>query len=297
MKILVIGSEGNIGSRLVPHLKKEHEVFRVDQMQGFDSDYAVCNIMNIGDIYSAFDHFEPDIVFHLAAMVSRVTCEASPFLAVDTNLTGLNNVIQACKIFGAKLIYFSTSEVYGNIGGVLSEDRECKPNNLYGLTKYLGEKLVEYNLNAGLKAVTIRPFMFYDEKETRGEHRSAMIRFCYNLMNGRKIKVHNDSCRSWLHISDGVKILSDLMLIDHYDVINVGSEELIFTIDLVKLICNEIGIPATSSLIEAIELPEKMTLEKIPDVRKMMSYSNHIPNVDVRTGVKLVINELRKGNA
>ena len=293
MKILVIGSEGNIESRLVPHLKKEHEVFRVDQVQGFDSDYAVCNIMNSGDIYSAFDHFEPDIVFHLAAMVSRVTCEASPYLAVDTNLTGLNNIIQACKTFNSKLIYFSTSEVYGNIGGVLSEDRECKPNNLYGLTKYLGEKLVEYNLKDGLKAITIRPFMFYDEKETRGEHRSAMIRFCYNLMNSRKIKVHNGPCRSWLHFSDGVKILSDLMLIDHYDVINVGSEELIYTAELVKIICDEIGIPAISDLIETIDLPDRMTLEKIPDVKKMSAYSCHTPKISIREGVKLVINELR----
>lgn len=297
MKILVIGSEGNIGSRLVPHLKKEHDVFCVDQVQGFDSDYAVCNIMNVGDIYTAFDHFEPDIVFHLAAMVSRVTCEASPYLAVDTNLTGLNNVIQACKIFGAKLIYFSTSEVYGNIGGMLSEDRECKPNNLYGLTKYLGEKLIEYNLKDGLRALTVRPFMFYDEKETRGDHRSAMIRFCYNLINGRKIKVHNGSCRSWLHISDGVKILSDLMMINNYDVVNVGSDELILTIDLVKMICDEIGISMTSDLIEVTELPEKMTLEKIPDIRKMMSYSNHIQGVTMKEGVRRVVNELRNNTA
>ena len=56
-------------------------------------------------------------------------------------------------------------------------------NNFYGLSKLLGEQIIDYEVkNFGLKAVILRPFMIYDEDEVIGEHRSAMIRFAFNLL-------------------------------------------------------------------------------------------------------------------
>lgn len=292
MKILCIGSEGNIGSKLVPYLRKcGHEVYRCDQTQAIGNDYSVVNILSPLDLLKVFDAFNPDVVFHLAAMVSRVTCEASPLLAVDTNLTGLNNVIQLCKAFDAKLIYFSTSEVYGNIGGCLSESRECKPNNLYGLTKYLGEKLVEYHLQ---NAITVRPFMFYDEDETRGDHRSAMIRFCYHLSKREKITVHAGSKRSWMHISDGVKVLERLIYVEGYQIVNIGSGELISTEDLAGIICKKLDLNYCDYVIEQ-PLPGKMTLEKMPDIRRQTELTRIIPEVDINTGIDLVLSKIKVG--
>jgi nucleoside-diphosphate-sugar epimerase len=288
MNVLVIGSEGNIGSKLVPYLRKEHNVFRCDQIQGTGEDYSVVNILNSGDLFVAFLDAKPDVVYLLAAMVSRVTCEASPHLAVDTNLSGLNNVILLCKAFEAKLIYFSTSEVYGNIGGVLSEDRICEPNNLYGLTKYLGEKLVDYELK---NYITVRPFMFYDEDETKGDHRSAMIRFAYHLSRKEKITVHKGSKRSWMHISDGVKVLERLMYIDGPVTMNVGSPELINTEDLAGHICRFFGV-SYKDYVDELPLPEKMTFEKIPDINKQTELTKVIPEIDIRTGINLVCRKI-----
>lgn len=288
MKVLLIGSEGNIGSKLVPYLRSQgHTVYRCDQLQGTGEDYSVVNILNSGDLFEVFAQSKPDVVYLLAAMVSRVTCEASPCLAVDTNLSGLNNVIQLCKAFDAKLIYFSTSEVYGNIGGYLSETRQCEPNNLYGLTKYLGEKLIEYELKNGLKALTIRPFMFYDEDETRGDHRSAMIRFAYHLSRKEQITVHRGSKRSWMHISDGVRVLEKLITINDYHIINIGSNDLINTEALAVMMCNYYGLNY-SDYINELPLPAKMTLEKIPDIRKQTELTGIIPEIDIKTGVKRV---------
>ena len=71
-----------------------------------------------------------------------------------------------------------------------------KPNNRYGLSKLLGERLVEYEVQQhGLRAVTLRPFMMYDEHEELGDHRSAMIRFATNLAEGKEIEVHLGSER------------------------------------------------------------------------------------------------------
>ena len=274
----------------MPYLKScGHIVFRTDQLQGTGDDYSVVNILSAGDLYEAFESFSPDVVFHLAAMVSRVTCEKSPHLTVDTNLMGLNNVIQACRAFDSKLIYFSTSEVYGNIGGYLSEDRDCKPNNLYGLTKYLGEKLVQYELANGLKAVIVRPFMFYDEDETRGEHRSAMIRFAENLTRRNKITVHKNSKRSWMHISDAVRVLEKTIYLD-FNIINIGSNDIILTDDLARKMCVILGLKYDNHVIE-LPLPDKMTLEKYPDIRKQTELTGIIPEVTIEDGMRRVLNK------
>jgi len=289
MNILTIGSEGNIGKRLVPYLRTQaHIVYLCDQIQGAGPDYSVVNILNSGDLLRVFLDFKPDVTILLAAMVSRVTCEMSPNLAVDTNLSGLNNVIQLCKAFDSKLVYFSTSEVYGNIGGLLSEDRECRPNNLYGLTKYLGEKLVKYELK---DALIVRPFMFYDEDETQGDHRSAMIRFAYHLSRKEKITVHKGSKRSWMHISDGVRVIESLIHLKESYTVNIGSPELIDTSDLAGLICAYFGLKY-EDYVNEYQLPDKMTLEKIPDIQRQTELTGLIPEVSLKDGIKRVCDKV-----
>lgn len=294
LRIIITGSEGNIGSRLIPYLRScGHTVFRIDQIQKYEPDYMVANINEAGDLYEAFSAFDPDVCIHLAAMVSRVTCEQSAFLTIDTNLSGLNNVIQVCKAFNTKLMYFSTSEVYGNIGGYLSEDRTPEPNNRYGLTKYLGEKLVEYEVKNGLKAIIVRPFMFYDERETKGEHRSAMIRFAENLSLRRKITVHKGSLRSWLHMNDAVKYIEKLIHVDRFEIINIGTSEIILTENLAKMMCDYLKLEYSQFVYE-LPLPDKMTLEKYPDIRKLIALTGLEPEVSLQEGIKKVLESVNK---
>jgi len=289
-RILVIGSEGNIGSKLVPYLRQSgHEVYRADQIQNYSDDYSVVNIMSTIDLVRVFEEFEPEVVYLLAAMVSRVTCEDSPGMTIDTNLSGLNNVIQLCKLYNSRLVYFSTSEVYGNIGGKLNEDRECKPNNIYGMTKYIGEQLVKYFLH---DAIIVRPFMFYDEDETRGDHRSAMIRFCYHLLRKEKITVHKGSRRSWMHISDAVKVMEKLLYTEGPQVVNIGHNELIRTEALARMICAKLKMNYQDYVIEE-PLPDKMTLDKQPDISRQVQLTGVIPTVDIKTGIDKVLSKLK----
>ncbi len=293
MKILVIGSAGNIGSKLVPYLRSLHEVYECDIKQNYKENYSVVDILSPIDLVEVFNRFKPDVVYNLAAMVSRVTCEASPGLTIDTNVSGLNNVIQLCKYFKSKLISFSTSEVYGNIGGVLNEDRELKPNNVYGLSKMLGEELVKYESKNGLQAIIIRPFMFYDEDETLGQHRSAMIRFAECLLRGQKITVHKRSARSWLHISDGVRILEKLLYVDFFTIVNIAHPDIIETKWIAYKMCDMLGLDYEEYVIEE-DLPDKMTLTKYPDTRKQTALTGITPLVDIDKGIELVINKVKQ---
>src|SRR5437016_1285666 len=174
-KALVIGSEGNIGVPLVRRLREDgYEVLETDIRPGTGGDYVMADINHPVDLLPAFD-WGPEIVFVLSAMVSRVTCEQAAGLAIATNLGGVNNVLQLARRANAMVVFFSTSEVYGPGCDPMDErDSNPRPNNRYGLSKLLGEQLVEYEVRThGLRAVSLRPFMVYDENEDLGDHRSA----------------------------------------------------------------------------------------------------------------------------
>jgi nucleoside-diphosphate-sugar epimerase len=285
-KALVIGAEGNIGAPLSAHLRSlGYEVLGFDIRPGWREDYLTGDITRPMDLIPAFD-WGPDVVFLLAATVGRVVCEQAGSLAVSTNVAGVNNVLQLCRRANARCVFFSSSEVYGPHCNPMDEARSLpQPNNRYALTKWMGELLVEYEARtSGLKAVTLRPCMVYDENETVGEHRSAMIRFVSNLARGRPIEVHRGSARSWLHMSDAVRAIEAAARLNEYAVINIGHPEVILTTDLAEMIRAELN--ASPDLVVTTELPPKMTLIKRPTLGRQRSLLGFEPTVGIAEGVR-----------
>lgn len=284
MKALLVGSEGNIGAPLARHLRHMgHEVRSADIKPAWKPDYLLGDINHPTDLLPAFE-WRPDVVYLLAAVVSRVTCEQAAALAVETNVAGVNNVLQLCKAYGAKVVFFSTSEVYGPTDGPMREDATPHPNNRYGLTKWLAEQLVAYEVSRGLEAVIVRPFMIYGEDEDHGDHRSAMIRFAEHLRAGEPIEVHRGSARSWLHVSDAVIALE--MVAEASGVLNIGHPDVIETVDLAYTIVDLLN--ADTSLIRVIDQPAGMTLRKEPDLTRQTAIG-FAPMVDVVEGIRRVL--------
>lgn len=293
-RALVIGSEGNIGKPLVRALRDQGvAVTEADIRPAWRDDFHVGDINHPLDLLPAFDT-EPDVVFLLSAMVSRVTCEQASSLAIATNLGGINNIIQLTKRAGAHLVYFSTSEVYGPGIELMDEaDANPRPNNRYGLSKLLGEQLVEYEVeHGGLTAVSLRPFMMYDENEDLGDHRSAMIRFAYNLAHGLPIEVHEGSARGWLHASDAVRAIIAAASVREYSVINIGHAEIVPIQDLAEMIRAELG--ASADLINTTRLPEQMTLVKRPSLDRMADLLGVVPTIDLQEGVGRVCDRMKE---
>lgn len=291
-RALVIGSEGNVGAPLVRRLREEgHDVLEVDIRPGMREGYVMADINHPIDLLPAFD-WSPDVVFLLSAMVSRVTCEQASGLAIATNLEGINNVLQLCKRVNAMTVYFSTSEVYGPHVELMDETlADPEPNNRYGLSKLLGEKLVEYEVRTyGLRAVTLRPFMIYDEQEDLGDHRSAMIRFASNLALGQPIEVHRGSARGWLHISDAVRAIEAAAELGTYSVINIGHPDVRPIEELAELVRSSLG--ASPELVDVVELPERMTLRKRPSLDRQRDLLGVEPLVSLEDGVARVCREI-----
>jgi nucleoside-diphosphate-sugar epimerase len=160
-----------------------------------------------------------------------------------------------------------------------------RPANRYALAKWLGEQLVEYEVRtSGLRAVTLRPCMVYDEFETVGEHRSAMIRFASNLARGRPIEVHRGSARSWLHVSDMVRAIEAAGRLSEYAVINVGHPDVVPMSELAEMIRVELKAPL--DLIVTTELPEGVTRIKRPTLERQRALLGLVPRVGLAEGVR-----------
>jgi nucleoside-diphosphate-sugar epimerase len=264
-----------------------YAVLEVDLRPGWRPNYLMADITHPLDLLPAFD-WAPDVVFLLAASVGRMTCEQAGSLAISTNLAGINNVLQLCKRTHSVCVFFSTSEVYGP-ACTMQDDEESRPqpNNRYGLSKWLAEQLVEYEVRTGkLRAVTLRPCMIYDEREDLGDHRSAMIRFASNLARGKPIEVHRGSARGWLHVTDAVRAVEAAGHVASFATINIGHPHIVPMITLAEMMCRELG--ADPELIRTVTMPSQMTLIKHPTLERQRNLLGFEPRVSLEEGVRRV---------
>jgi len=131
--IYITGSHGGIGSDLI-------DLFKEKKITYFES---VSDITNRNEISKEIELIKPDIVIHLAAMVGTKDCEEVPRQAVETNVIGTLNVVEAAKAVGAKFVYFSTTAIYKPGTNPIKEDSPIGPYTIYGKTKHWGEEIAK----------------------------------------------------------------------------------------------------------------------------------------------------------
>lgn len=295
MRAIVTGAEGNIGKPLCAALDAAGwDVFGIDTKPAHRVGYLTADVRNAADLLGV-TMYGADVIFHLASMVSRVTCESAPSTCVDVNLVGTQNMIELAMLAGARLVFFSTSEVYGPDQTLMRETGPVRPNNLYGVSKYLGEQLVEYAVREwDLDAVILRPFMMYDEFEDMGAHRSAMIRFAADLFERVPVVVHRGSARGWLHVSDAVRAILAAATCDaprDERIINIGHPDVRPIKDLARMIAYEFGVDY--GLIIERDLPARMTAVKNPHLERQSRILGFEPFVTLDEGVSRVCAAMR----
>jgi len=153
LRILLVGGLGFIGKHIIRTLTDSNVLLVFENAetatrnQGFAKSHGLR--VEVGDITNGARAKDvallekPDVVIHLAALTGIAKCNQNPSLAFATNVLGTYNVAMACMAAKSKLIFISSREVYGETAsGQTREDDPLVPNNIYGLTKMLGEKLV-----------------------------------------------------------------------------------------------------------------------------------------------------------
>lgn len=148
MKALITGAGGQVGIDLARALAEAgDDVVATDVLpkpRGA-SRWRPLDVTDAGAMKAALTDEAPDVVFHLAAILSA-TGERDPQAAYAVNQTGTYNLLEACREVGVpKLIFTSSIAVYGpGLPDPTPEDVPLLPTTLYGATKAAGELLGAY---------------------------------------------------------------------------------------------------------------------------------------------------------
>lgn len=227
-KILITGGTGTIGTALLQALLADQpqviRIFSRDEYKQFQLQQSYRDQTNIrfllGDVrdYSrllrAFEGI--DYVFHTAALKHVPACEYNPFEAVQTNILGTQNVIQAALETSVKRVV------------VTSTDKAISPTNTMGATKLMAERLIaaaEYQ--KGSNKTLFAAVRFGNVMGSRG---SVIPLFKEQILNERKITLTApDMTRFMMTISEATRLTMEAM--KH----SLGGEVFVFKMPIVRL--------------------------------------------------------------
>jgi dTDP-4-dehydrorhamnose reductase len=199
MKILITGSNGLLGQKLVSLLYLKPEITLIATARGANRDeiyedyiYESMDITSEENVLKVFRKHKPDAVIHTAAMTHVDQCELNKEACVDQNITAVKHIVKACKEVGAFLLHVSTDFIFDGTRGPLTEEEIPNPVNYYGWTKWEAEKAVE---NSGLKWAIARTVLVFGVVQDMS--RSNIVLWVKNNLEQKKeINVVNDQWRT-----------------------------------------------------------------------------------------------------
>jgi dTDP-4-dehydrorhamnose reductase len=150
MKILITGSNGLLGQKLVSLLKQDSSVELYATARGEDRtlhknnyNYHSLDITNKDEVLRIFHLVKPDVVIHTAAMTNVDTCEQDHAACDIQNVTATEHVVKASAEVKAFLLHVSTDFIFDGSHGPLDENESPNPVNYYGLSKLKAEQIVQ----------------------------------------------------------------------------------------------------------------------------------------------------------
>jgi len=224
MKILVTGGLGFIGSKLVEKLSKTNSIIVLDNKDTYgllnsNEETALYKARTInwnkknikiieGDILdqticlSAFKH-NPDIVIHLAAYPRAALVDNNPILGVPKLISGTTNILYNCGTHSIKkMIYVSSSMVYGNFKDGIKENADTKPTNIYGEAKLTGERLTKlFSKKNNMSYIIIRPSAVYGLNDLPDR---VVPKFFSRAIKNQTITLHNGENKADFTFRDDV---------------------------------------------------------------------------------------------
>ncbi|HEX6884931.1 MAG TPA: NAD-dependent epimerase/dehydratase family protein [Planctomycetota bacterium] len=254
MRVLVTGGAGFIGAHLVQALRaRGDEVLVLDDLStgraaNLAGQEAGCELVRGSVLDAALVArlvARVEGVFHLAARVGVRLVLEQPSATLETNVVGTRNVLAAAARQGARVLFASSSEVYGrNEAPPFAEDAPLLPGATreprwsYALSKAMGEALAfAHAREHGLPVIVVRFFNVVGPRQ-RGDFGMVLPRFVRAAVAGVPLEVYGDGAqtRSFLHVGDAVERL--LALWDEPrargQVVNVGGAEELSILELAR---------------------------------------------------------------
>ena len=146
-KILITGSNGLLGQKLVLALRQNHEVMatsigscRMKNQSGFT--YQSLDITNEKAIRKIVLEFCPDTVINTAAMTNVDACEDDQDNCYEINVQAVKYLADVCAMVRAHLVHISTDFIFDGENGPYTEEDQANPLSYYGLSKWNSEQIL-----------------------------------------------------------------------------------------------------------------------------------------------------------
>ncbi|MBR0256785.1 MAG: dTDP-glucose 4,6-dehydratase [Synergistaceae bacterium] len=267
MKIIVTGGAGFIGSNFIFHLLKHHPedtIICVDKLtyagnintlkeviaQGRISFFRL-DICDRARIYELFERERPDVIVNFAAESHVDRSINDPGIFLFTNTLGTGVLLDACMKHGIKRYHqVSTDEVYGDLpldrpDMFFTENSPVKTSSPYSASKAGADMLVlayhrTYNLPVSISRCSNNygPYHFPEK---------LIPLMIINALHNKPLPVYGQgiNVRDWLYVEDHCRAI-DMIIRDEKsegEIYNIGGHNEMRNIDIVRLICRELGKP------------------------------------------------------
>jgi UDP-glucose 4-epimerase len=224
-KILVTGSSGFIGKKIVKRLDKLKVI----------TDSNISERIDLQNKEQVMKLDSADMVIHLGGKTPQNELKWSEYF--DNNVIGTLNILEYCIQKKVKKMIYVSSYVYGNPKYCpIDENHPINPHNAYTESKYLGERLCEFYCNrSDLNLIILRPFNIFGESMREGFLITNLIN---SVKTGKKLTIVNkNSKRDFLHVDDFVDLIVKLIDCDFkFEVFNVGAGRSYSFEDIIKKI-------------------------------------------------------------
>lgn len=306
MKILVTGSNGFIGYHLCSRLLSEgFDVVGIDNMNDYyDTKLKELRLNELQHGKSKFFFYRADIndyealrtifmvhrfdtVINLAAQAGVRYSFENPRAYIDTNINGFFNILECCREFNVgRLLFASSSSVYGNSGGCTDE-----PVSLYAATKKTNELLAyTYSHLYGIRTIGMRFFTVYGEY---GRPDMAYWKFAEKILKNEPVVLFNngDLRRDFTYIGDIVEGICRILYTDayfDYKIYDIGNGKPISIIRFVSELHRQMvaqGLTQNELRFQYEPMQAGDVYSTCADLREMWNDYEFRPKIDIETGL------------
>lgn len=310
-KFLVTGGLGLIGHNVVQRLEaKAHEVVIVDIMTNYgiipqdELEYLLAERskkIRTQDIYrtdisdaEAFDrvvaNHKPDVIIHMASFPRQKVVNANPAWGARVMMEGLINVLESAKSHGVeRVVYISSSMVYGDFEDQVLEDAECHPIGQYGIMKLAGEDLVkDYHRRGAFDYAIVRPSAVYGPLDVEDR---VVAKFMLQAMRGETLKVNGASeTLDFTYVDDAADgiVASATRIMAANRTYNITKSHSVSLLEAAEMIVKIVGRGTIECRDKDADFPSRGALN-IDRARTILGYD---PKVDVEQGFENYYNWL-----
>jgi len=229
---LITGVSGFIGRELF--LKIKHldpiGVKNSSKMAFRDGKIIKMNLIDKNQVATLFNKYDPDIIYHFAALTSPTVNEEYPELAKKSHLDITSNIIENIPSH-THLIYLSTDKVFDGSHSKPDEEEATNPTYIYGKLKLLCENKIKKNVQ---KYHILRLPIVHSLGVINSN--SFIDKALINIKKGKKVNVYNNVFRCYVLISDLIDLLEKLADDTNYGVYNVGTDMMSYS-DRLQQLC------------------------------------------------------------